>query len=165
MSCDACTELAIPEHLCSFNKERDVPFEENEILYRRINSDIPDDIGLFSKQNLDKVFPLRNDSYNRSKFSNPQDVLIDANGTVYPEDKVISLKINLINSIEKTVPDSKNSERVFKLQVVSEIVDCNYAHCEVKCFMNGELVPNPEGNPKSSRSFMRDQLKRLIEFE
>ncbi|MDR6734168.1 hypothetical protein [Sphingobacterium sp. 2149] len=163
MSCDSCTILGVPEHLCAFNKEVDVPFEENEVLYRRVPNSLPSENDKLTAEHLKQIFPLRSDSYNRSLFSEPGDVLIDHLGNHYPNEVSISLPIQEINSISFSVKDSKLGERVFSLVVRGDILDCNYSHCEIDCYQDGVKI-DPNSNPRSSKQFMRNQLKNLIRF-
>lgn len=164
MSCESCISLGIPEHLCSFNKEEPVSFVEDELLYRRFHNNIPKNVNELTAEHLNKMFPLRNDSYNRSNLSKPQDVFIDENGIKYNDHFCASFSISRINSITINVPDNSSALRLFSLLVRIDKKDCNYAHCEIDCYMNGLLI-DPNKNPRSAKMFMRNQLKRLLRFE
>lgn len=163
MSCDNCIELGVPEHLCAFDKEEKVAFDEEEVLYRRIPGNLPRSIEELSAEHLNAIFPLRNDSYNRSKLSNPEDVLVDHEGRKYENHSSISIPIKEVNSIKMDVPDNDKNSRVFSLVVRGDILHCNYSHCEIDCYKNGDII-DPTKNPRASKLFMRDQLKRILKF-
>lgn len=163
MSCDSCTEKGIPVHLCSFGKNENVPFIENELIFRRVSKKIVTEFDDLNIVQLQSVFPLKNDSYNRSTLSKKEDVLIDDLGETYPEDNIISLDINAINSISNNVLDNAKNSRIFSLRVEYKPLQCNYAHSEISCYLDGVKI-EPGGNPKTSKLYMRHQLKRLLKL-
>ncbi|MGJ1431596.1 hypothetical protein ACR79M_08465 [Sphingobacterium spiritivorum] len=163
MSCEICLSKGVPEHLCSFDKTKELPFIDDECIFRRISNDLPISFDSNKPTDLHHFFPLKNDSYNRSTISNPNDVLIDDNGINYDNHSIFSILISDINSISKDVPNGKDEYRNFSLKVVYCPLDCNYAHCEIHCFLNGQRI-DPKLNPKSAKLFMRDQLRRLLRF-
>lgn len=164
MSCILCSDLGVPDHLCSFDKDLNIPFEDNEKLYRRISNEFPQNTDEITSEHLKRMFPLDRDSYNRSELSNPEDVFIDDKGIRYDNHHCIILPINSVNTINHDVPDNNKNSRIFSLVVRYDVLDCNYSHCEIDCYMDGNKI-DPKKNPPSAKLFMRDQLKRIISYQ
>lgn len=159
MACEECINLDIPERLCSDGKALDIPVDPKEFLYRRTPDVLDGDLTKLDIKIVERLFALLNDSYNRSEFSNPEDVLIDEFGVKYPNNGIIA--VNLIDFNKEMVFNIANEPKQVKFEAVFDPKACNYAHCEVWSFVNDTRI---EGNkpPKSARAFFRKQILSRI---
>ncbi len=161
MACEDCIKLNIPERLCIEGKPLDVPFSQDELLYRRIDVDIDEYIQGIELRKVEKIFSLQNDSYNRSSLSNPEDVLIDEFGFAYDQHGIISISLKNF-SIECEII-SQDQPKTFSLKAVFDPKKCNYAHCEINAFINNVKMEEKRP-PKSAKIFFRRALLKEMKL-
>ncbi len=162
MACEKCTELSIPENLCSENKvEKKVIIDSTERLYRRFSMAIPKDLPIsaldLSYQKL--FFRFNRDSYNRSAFSIPEDVLIDSSGKRYDSDGIFSIEASSLPIQDQY--DTNIGTSMCKIEFSHEAEDCNYAHCELHCYVDG-IRKDKNAPPPSLKTVFRRMLLKNI---
>lgn len=161
MSCQKCLDNNIPEHLCSIGKSDDIPFENEEFLYRRFKpSTIPYDLLKLDAEIISRIFSFKDDSYNRSKLSEPKDVLINSDGKIFEDHEILGVKYQDIH--EKTFQgNSDNILKQFKLIAHFSPEDCNYAHTEIHVYVDDKPHKLDEP-PKNVRKIFRQHLLKII---
>lgn len=138
----SCEEICIPERLHKKNKHAEKKFNSDEVLFRRFNVPVQLKDKTDGWGNL--IFKLDNDSYNRSSFSEPEDVLYNINanncdGRYYQKWGIYELPLNEINnsSIEFKI---ENRKRLISFSAIHSPVDCMYPHSELLVFENGKQL-------------------------
>lgn len=162
MPCQDCIELNIPQRLCSEGKESPVFIGKDEFLYRRFDKKVPD--GVLPKD-LDleyqkAFFKFNNDSYNRSGFSEPEDVLIDSGGVNHSTNGIFQVRAELL-PLEREY-DTNNGTSLCRIEFNHVSEECNYSHCELHCFVDG--VKKDKNAPPASlklvfRRFLIDNIE------
>lgn len=163
MPCQNCIELDIPEHLCSEGKDGNVPLIVNETLYRRFDKKVPDGIlpKDYGQEYQQAFFKFNNDSYNRSNFSSPEDVLIDSSGKKHLSSGIFSIQAGIL-PLEGNY-NINNDVAVCRIEFNHVHEECNYSHCELHCFVNN--IKKDKGDPpKSLKSVFRRLLIGNIEI-
>ncbi|WP_443945608.1 hypothetical protein ACJVDH_00420 [Pedobacter sp. AW1-32] len=154
-------ELGIPETLCMEGKPIDVPFVNGELIYRRHNELLIGNLLDLDLKVLERIFHLTNDSHNRSSLSVAEDVLINEDGKIFDDHGIISLPINEISKNMRFNFQNGKQDSVCRLSVVYDPKECNYAHCEIHCFIDD--VRRIEGKPpKSAKPFFRRELLKIM---
>ncbi|WP_299289423.1 hypothetical protein [uncultured Mucilaginibacter sp.] len=154
--------MGIPEYLCKNDKPIINTFGQDELLYRRhycigTEVDIKD-----SKDTITQIFKIHDDSYNKSSLSHPLDVLLNDNPN-YPKDVYLNygvIKINVSKLLEVGLHQINNDLRKFTLAPKHIPTDCNYAHCEIHCLVDGFKA---EKKPKSITTVFRLILGEMFE--
>lgn len=156
-----CTDIGIPEYLHTKDRSVDSVFNIEEQIFRRFQTAQPINIWLEDSQVSAAIFPLKDDSYNREKYSKaPCDVLYNINAKNktdhYFNSGIISLTCGQIqNELRfKSIINKEEIEVMFNIIHKPEV--CIYPHCEVIALKNGKHI-NPT-KPKSARSVIRDIL-------
>lgn len=155
-----CESLGIPNYLIKNERLATNVFEKDEKLFRRFNTDRPITEWQDSSNLSASVFPIRNDSYNRSKFcQTPEDVLyntrIEDNGVHYFQMGILEIGIIALKKFEFTI-NQNNQLRKFILKPVHKPEICMYPHSEIHVFENGNFIN--ENKPKSTKASIRDFL-------
>lgn len=143
-------------------------FLEEELLYRRFKSPVPPDYFKLddSSWSINLLVLRKDDSYNRSRFSEPNDVLLNYdyekwnNGTHSHFDThgIFSIPVKPIQDFMLSM-DSRN----FKLSPAHLPEECNYSHSEIHFIENGESMKVGEvKTPKKLKSSVRVALRRNI---
>jgi hypothetical protein len=167
MPCEDCLAKGLPESLCSDGKPSPLDFEEAEIIYRRHTE--PGNVaalkGLKENEIGRSIFKIEDDSYNRSLVSSADQVLLNENPTeakdlnYYSNWGIIGLSVEIVNSIGGIVK-LNNVDTECTLQVHHTPTDCNYSHCEIFVFLNGERRIGKA--PKSVTPFVRRTLQAQL---
>ncbi|UZU00075.1 hypothetical protein ODZ84_11115 [Chryseobacterium fluminis] len=150
-----CDEICIPKNLHWDMRPTDENFE-NENLYRRVR--VPIDQNRIKEKEISAIiFPIKDDSCNREKYSKPIDVLYNINAKNC-DDHFFNCAIVGINS-NHILPQfftPEGSSDIFTFQILHSPVECMYPHCEVIVFKNNTRVS--DNKPKSVKAFIRDVI-------
>src|SRR5947209_1929844 len=137
-----CTSLGIPEHLHQDDRLADPTFEPAEVLYRRFLVSGRIEEWLKNNSLSSAVFQIKNDSFNRSKYSEANDVLyndiVEENGNHYNDSGILQVPSS-INDFDFQINQNKTL-RQFTVRVVHTPRSCNYSHSEVFLFENGVQI-------------------------
>jgi len=152
-----CDSLRIPSHLHRNGRAIDDEFGE-ELIYRRflapgLNSD-----WLKSRQLSSSIFEVKNDSCNRSKYSNsPHDVLynvrIEDEGKHYLSWGILSINSKAFSLFTFQV---NGTTRTFSLKLSHDPLDCMFPHSEIIVLEAGIRIDTSK--PKSVKAVIRDYL-------
>lgn len=149
-----CSNLGIAEHLHKMDRNVDNSFNEQEKLYRRFDQEGKKEDWLTDGKKTASIFKLRDDSYNRSKYSNPEDVLTDNLGNRYEGWGILSLNVHQITGFKS--PVNLNGENYeIELTVSHAPERCNYAHAEVSGCIDNKKI---DKRKKSVKVVIRDVL-------
>ena len=160
-----CEAIGIPQHLWILNKLEDQVFEDDEILFRRIRVQLPDDYETDDDLALE-LFEIKDDSYNRSKYCLFQnDVLYDtrpeSNGNHLDNWGIISISVR---NLKVKSPFLLNGVHVeCELLPIHCPVLCNYPHTEAWFFKDGEKISKKK--PRSMKTLFRRSLIKSIRLE
>ncbi|KFF22943.1 hypothetical protein [Chryseobacterium sp. JM1] len=153
MDQNPCEKICIPAEL-HWNAR---PIDENfinENLFRRTRISI-DSSKISEKEISAAIFPIKDDSCNREKYSQADDVLFNimANDC---DDHFLHYGIVKINSnyilSESFSPEGSRDNYTFK--IIHCPTDCMYPHSEISVFKNNERVADHK--PKSVKAYIRD---------
>lgn len=163
--CEKCFELGIPEHLHSKGREIDNVFD-SELIYRRYFASGKITDWMKDGSISAAIFPVRNDSCNRSKYcKDPTDVLYNTregeNEEHYIHMGILGFNSSAVEDFSHTIKHN-NNDRVFRLKMQHDPRVCMYPHCEIIVLENGERVNS--GKPKSVKVLVRDILLNSIEI-
>jgi hypothetical protein len=149
-----CQSLGIPEHLHTQERAPIGTFEPSEQAYRRHAPEVNDVKYLIS-------FRTKGSSVNRSSMSQSGDVLIcDQTGQVRPM-FVIRFPIDFFQGKEwLTSAGQRPPHRRYEVQIEHVPTRCNYAHCDLKFFEDGN--PIEEITSGSVRGMIRDEIEKVI---
>ncbi len=158
-----CSKLGIPDHLHQDDRVPDQSFEEGELLYRRFRV-----LGKVEDWKNDKslsvaIFEIKNDSFNRSKYSNPEDVLyndnFEADGKHHTSNGILSLPVAELNEFDFPVLQNKILKH-YTIKVSHTPLVCNYSHSEI--FVLEEEQQIDSNKPKSMKAALRDFLLERV---
>lgn len=157
-----CTAIGIPDKLHKDEREDDPVFNVDEVLFRRFKVQGEPAEWLTNSALSAAVFEIKNDSFNRSKYSDAEDVLYndrpEDNGAHYVDWGILSLPVSCIN-LEIPIDHKEKgvvTRRIFTIQVRHTSKPCNYAHCEIFVFEDGVQIDS--NKPKSVKLSIRNHL-------
>lgn len=100
-------------------------------------------------------------STNRSKYSEPQDVLepdcCDGNA----RSGYVVLDIH-VSDVPEMIPAQDGTRRVFRFRVVHKPKDTCFAHTEIRCNQHGDIGKPHEEPPKHVRDIFRAEIARHL---
>jgi hypothetical protein len=130
----------------------DQMFTDGELLYRRYRME-----HFQNQQLLPSAFKFPRQSFNRQKYSTPQDVLHAdcCEGKRLPD----GWGVLECSATDLPMPISGYDGRTFQFQPVHTPLECCYAHTEVCCKVGDELVDNP--SPKVKEIFRVRLAQRM----
>jgi len=157
-----CPVIGIPERLWVSQRAEDPIFEEDEILYRRIHTPLPEDFTEDDDISIE-LFEIKDDSYNRSKYcGSEKDVLFNTRitdeGRHYTNWGVISLTVKDLSVSSQF--NHEGRDVVCKLLPVHSPVPCNYSHTEAWFYRDN--VQLSKNKPRSMKTFFRRSLLKKI---
>ena len=122
----------------------DRTFSDGELLYRRYLAE-----HFQNQQLLPSAFKFPRQSFNREKYSMPEDVLhIDCcDGKALGD----GWGVLQCSSADLPSPITGGDGRAFEFQAVHKPTDCCYAHCEIWCKSGETTVDTP--SPKVKETF------------
>lgn len=148
-----CDEICIPKRLHWEAKPIDDDFN-NEVLFRRVRVPINEN-KIKEKEISAIIFPIKDDSCNREKYSSANDVLYNINAKKCDEHflnfGIVSINSNHILS-ESITP--YGSSDIFTFRILHSPTECMYPHCEVLIFKNDVRIT--DNKPKSVKAYIRD---------
>lgn len=148
-----CNAICIPEQLHWNARPIDENFD-NENLFRRVRIPIHQN-KISETENSAMIFPIKDDSCNREKYSGPYDVLFNVNANNCNEHflnyGIVQINSNYIIN-EKFSPEGTNDIYTFK--ILHSPTECMYPHCEITVFKNEVRVS--DSKPKSVKAYIRD---------
>jgi len=130
----------------------DQVFAEGELLYRRYRAE-----HFQNQQLLPSAFRFPRQSFNREKFSAPENVLhIDC-----CDGKTLQDGWGVLECSSTNLPTPIDSQdgRTFQFEPVHRPLECCYAHTEVCCTARGEFVEEP--SPKVRELFRVRLAQRM----
>jgi len=159
-----CTQLGIPERLHKNGRDIDAAFLEDELIYRRFKVEGSQEDWNANNQISVKIFPVSNDSCNRSKYcESPEDVLFNTRpsdeGKHYLDWGIIALEVTRLNDFEFSFYQNSN-RKIFLIKVEHVPSECMYPHSEIRVYENDSLVV--QDKPKSTKSAIRKFLMDRI---
>jgi len=157
MACSDCLKLGVPVHLCAEGKPAQMPFVEDELLYRRHDENIVCELIELDLKIVERIFRLKNDSINRSTLSKLEDVLIDDNGRSYLKYGILSIPVKDLS--QEFVYDSNGRKKTVRLVAEHVPLECNYAHAQISCYIDGVLKEDGRP-PDSAKVFFRRHFLR-----
>lgn len=148
-----CADLGIPEHLHQNGRTAENEnFTPDERMFRRFRP--KDSLSEIVKTNFD----FKSMSFNRERYSNPEDVLYNIKeNNHYNDCGVASLTVYEIERIQIPHPDDK---QLYTFKAVHDPEECMYPHSIVQVFKNGNKVS--EIKPSSVKSLIRDEYEKSI---
>lgn len=151
-----CKSLGIPYHLWRNGRPQIDYFSDNELLFRRFY--VPGTVKDFvnNAQYSISIFDIKDDSYNRESLcKSAEDVLYDSNGTHYANYGILALRVGTIHGFSFVYKSDKGMHNT-QLITNHRPEECNYAHCELWFFNDGERIV--ENKPKSAKKIWRRKL-------
>lgn len=161
MPCQECISLGIPEHLCLEGKDLTVPFDDDEVLFRRHNEVLIGDLKNLDLKIIGRIFKLENDSHNRSKLSNETDVLINESGKSFPTYGIVSIPVRNLSKKLEFEYDNGTKKCTIEPRFVPS--NCNYAHSELWCYIDGERRVDGKP-PNSAKQFFRREILGMMKI-
>jgi hypothetical protein len=130
----------------------DQVFDDGELLYRRYRRE-----HFYNQQLLPAAFRFPRQSFNREKFSTPEDVL-------HPDccegNKLEGWGVLQCSSSDLPTPLDGSDGRRFEFKPIHRPQECCYAHAEVWCKVaEGEFVDEP--SPKVKETFRVRLAQRM----
>lgn len=154
MSCD---ENLIPKHLHLNGRVLINEFSE-ETLYRRFEKSHILPSGEISVS----IFDTREDSVNRSAFSEPNDVLYNTRALKNSEHffnwGIVGVSTELFK--EKIFPVN-DEPRIFQLIPNHCPEECMYPHSQIEIFENGNRITKGQTKPKSIKTAIRSYYREI----
>ncbi|PQA95552.1 hypothetical protein B0A69_03990 [Chryseobacterium shigense] len=153
MDQNPCEKICIPTELHWNARPIDEDFTD-ENLFRRTRISI-DSSKIDDNKISAAIFPIKDDSCNREKYSQADDVLFNimANDC---DDHFLNYGIVKINSnyilSESFSPEGSPDNYTFK--ILHCPTNCMYPHSEISVFKNNEKISDHK--PKSVKAFIRD---------
>lgn len=157
MSSSVCDSLGIPSYLHRKGRDIDNHFID-EFVYRRFLASAEKSDWMANNQISSSIFEVKNDSCNRSKYSNsPEDVLynirVEDEGKHYFSWGVLSINTKAFDVFTFKINETT---RTFSLQLSHEPLECMFPHSEIIVLENGSVVDTSK--PKSVKAAIRDFL-------
>ena len=122
----------------------DPVFADGELLYRRYKVE-----HFLNRQLLPSAFRFPCPSFNRGKYSAPEDVLHSdcCNGKKLPD----GWGVLECSSTNLPTPINAEDGRIFQFEAIHKPLKCCYAHTEICCKISGEFIEVP--SPKVKEIF------------
>jgi hypothetical protein len=146
------SEVNIPERLLRRGRVVDEHFDSSERLYHRCQLQ-----HINSGRLLPQAIRFPNFSVNRSKYSQPEDVLLPC----YRDWKIAAFEV-----IDIPEPQSTDKNTEYSWRVKHDPLDTNYAHSEVRTFKNSVYDENlkvPTTIKKQFRQILSDRARVIHE--
>lgn len=166
---ELCTQLGIPERLHRNGRAIDTEFLEDELVYRRFKVEGTKEDWHSNNQVSVKVFPISNDSCNRSKYcESPEDVLFNTRpsdeGKHYLDWGILSLEVSKLNDFNFSFQQN-SIQKLFFIKVEHIPSECMYPHSEIRVYENGVLIiqDKPKSIKSAIRKFLMDRKKIVKE--
>lgn len=152
-----CSSLGIPSHLHRAGRVNDDVFV-GEVIFRRFLASGTKNDWSKNSQISCSIFEVKNDSCNRSKYSDsPEDVLynvrIEDGGNHYFSWGILSIGSDMFDLFTFQI---NGTTRTFSLKLEHVPLDCMFPHSEIIVFENNEKVDTSK--PKSVKVVIRDYL-------
>lgn len=152
-----CDSLGIPSYLQRNGRPEDNNFL-SETIYRRFRSSANIQSWLNDQSISSSIFPVQDDSCNRSKYSNvPEDVLynvrVEDSGAHYLSWGILEFDSDALKTFSSEVNGEK---RYFTIGLIHSPLECMYPHSEIIVYENGERIDT--NKPKSIKRLIRDCL-------
>jgi len=165
MSCEDCIRVGLPERLCMKNKPTVDWLDNSDLLFRRHKTAGSTSVlrTLPNAQIGVDIFQLKDDSYNASQFSEPDDVLLNDNPSEvqprhsYGQYGIIAIPVEIARM--RKVERLDHFDKEFHTAVVHVPKDCNYSHAEIHFFVNGEKY-SKEIHGKAPKIYFREELQK-----
>src|SRR5690606_28772290 len=124
------------------DKHIDPIFQNEEVLFRRFYAEGEEDDWRTPEVSV-SIFPLRNDSYNRGKYSNLDDVLFNINAKNRDDHffswGILSIKVEVLKDIQEKV-DIGEQINTYTFSCEHSPETCMYPHTEVHAYKDGEKI-------------------------